>query len=213
MTSADEVAARRQRVLDRTTGPADLPDTIQCAVVGMTFVDGYPGNVRALDRLLNEDAWENEMTRLSGVSQRFEPEVAGELRRDPANTHDANAVQVHVTALDDGSLIGHLPRAVAARLAPELDNGHRWSCTVTEVYTHSEHVDHPGVTVRLARVPFVSCGDPRRDLVTEAVAGMKWAEIDWELRIRDLEPSADDAENRARVVDVLLAEPTYRRES
>lgn len=38
--------------------------------------------------------------------------------REPTNTYDANAVKVFNAA---GASVGHLPRAVAAKLAPLMD--------------------------------------------------------------------------------------------
>ena len=45
-----------------------------------------------------------------------------ELRRDPDNPHDPNAIQVHPS--DGGDQVGWVPRELAAELAPELDAGH-----------------------------------------------------------------------------------------
>src|SRR5919199_1449206 len=49
-----------------------------------------------------------------------------ELRRDPGNEHDPNAIAVHA----GGSQVGWVPREVAAELAPELDAGSEWSALV-----------------------------------------------------------------------------------
>jgi hypothetical protein len=44
-----------------------------------------------------------------------------ELRRDPDNPHDPNAIAVHPA--DGGEQVGWVPRELAAVLAPELDAG------------------------------------------------------------------------------------------
>ncbi|GGI46320.1 hypothetical protein GCM10010932_14030 [Agromyces flavus] len=44
-------------------------------------------------------------------------EVPGELRREPANRHDRNAIAVHL----NGSQVGYLSAARAAKYAPMLD--------------------------------------------------------------------------------------------
>ena len=49
-----------------------------------------------------------------------------ELRRDPANEHDANAIAV----LAGGEQIGWVPRELAAELAGDLDAGRPWSAIV-----------------------------------------------------------------------------------
>ena len=47
------------------------------------------------------------------------PGSALELRRDPGNEHDANAIAVHA----GGEQVGWVPREVAAEVAPEIDAG------------------------------------------------------------------------------------------
>ena len=49
-----------------------------------------------------------------------------ELRRDPGNEHDANAIEVHA----GGAQVGFVPRELAAELAAELDAGRPWSAVV-----------------------------------------------------------------------------------
>ena len=53
------------------------------------------------------------------------PGGALELRRDPDNPHDPNAIQVHPAG--DGDQVGWVPRELAAELAPELDAGRPWA--------------------------------------------------------------------------------------
>lgn len=107
-------------------------------VVGVTFIPTYPYNLQAL-----QDEW--------GEGHHEEP-LTAILVRDPSNTHDPNAVQVHVPALGDYAMIGHLPRAIAARLAPELDAGGIWDAGVTEVLITPGHEDRPGIAIRLKRI-------------------------------------------------------------
>jgi single-stranded-DNA-specific exonuclease len=52
-----------------------------------------------------------------------------ELRRDPANPHDSSAVGVWYGALQ----LGFLRRQIAARIAPNIDGGERYSAAVTAV--------------------------------------------------------------------------------
>ena len=55
-------------------------------VVGVSFVDGYPANLMALNEadVQADDAGGH---------------LAVVLRRNPSNTHDANAIEVHVSRL------------------------------------------------------------------------------------------------------------------
>jgi len=77
----------------------------------------------------------NTILSVAGIS--FHQDVAVTLRvgqelvlaHTPENRYDANAVEVRTT---DGNLLGHVPAAVAGRLAGALPNG-RWRAKVHEV--------------------------------------------------------------------------------
>lgn len=56
-----------------------------------------------------------------------EPGAALELRREPDNPHDANAIGVWLGALQ----LGFIRRPIAARIAPNVDAGERYSAHVT----------------------------------------------------------------------------------
>ena len=105
---------------------ATLPRRLSTKVVGVSFVDGYPDNLLALD---GEDV-----------------ELA--LRREVDNPHDANAVAVVV---DGGPQLGHLPAALAARFAPELDAGTVWWVTGWDVLVMPGAESQPGLTLNLER--------------------------------------------------------------
>lgn len=110
------------------------------AVVGVTFCPAYPENLYALNDVMSEEGQRDER-----------PTVV--LRRNPDNPYDANAVEVHVPALGgDNSMVGHLPRDLAARLAPELDAGAIWQGWVTFVLISPENEERPGLRVFLKRI-------------------------------------------------------------
>ena len=69
-----------------------------------------------------------------------------ELRRDPHNEHDANAIAV----LAGGELIGFVPREPAAELAPQLDAGRAWSAVVLREQRASPRDPRSGLTMLLA---------------------------------------------------------------
>jgi hypothetical protein len=69
-----------------------------------------------------------------------------ELRRDPGNEHDANAVMV----LAGGEQIGWVPRELAAEIAPQLDSGAPWSAVVLREHRASPRDPRSGVTMLLA---------------------------------------------------------------
>jgi HIRAN domain len=79
---------------------------------------------------------------LAGVA----PGTPLELRRDAANAHDANAIQVHA----GGTQIGWVPAEIAAELAPDLDAGRPWSAVVLRVQSDSPRDPLHGATMLLA---------------------------------------------------------------
>ena len=108
-------------------------------VVGVSFTKHYPTNLHVLQLAANG------------------AEVAGEplpalLIRNPENPYDANAIEVHVPALGDMAMIGHLSREIAQRMAPRIDQGDRYQATVHWVRINPDHPDRPGIDLRVARV-------------------------------------------------------------
>jgi hypothetical protein len=69
-----------------------------------------------------------------------------ELRRDPYNEHDPNAVAV----LAGGEQIGWVPRELASEVAPELDRGSPWSAVVLREHRASPRDPRTGLTMLLA---------------------------------------------------------------
>lgn len=106
-------------------------------VVGVTFVAGYPEHLHRMAQYPAANAAEN------GEG------LAAVVIRNPANPHDANAIEVHVPAID--SMIGHVPRQIAAELAPLLDSGTQYH---VRVWTRIDpnHPDRPGASVELKPV-------------------------------------------------------------
>lgn len=101
-------------------------------VVGVSYRPGYPEN------LINIADAGGDM-----------PVV---LDRDAGNEFDPNAVAVHVPGLGD-SHVGFLPRPVALRLAPALDNGERWAAKVSRVTIDPNHPDRPGLHIYIWKDP------------------------------------------------------------
>ena len=69
-----------------------------------------------------------------------------ELRRDPDNEHDPNAIAIHA----GGEQVGWVPRELAAELAPELDAGGPWSAVVLREQRRSPREPRHGLTMLLA---------------------------------------------------------------
>ncbi|HEV2775588.1 MAG TPA: HIRAN domain-containing protein [Solirubrobacteraceae bacterium] len=69
------------------------------------------------------------------------------LRREPGNEHDANAIAVLTAA---GAQAGWVPREVAARVAPALDEGRRWAAVVLRERRDSPRAPRHGLTMLLA---------------------------------------------------------------
>ena len=71
-----------------------------------------------------------------------------ELRRDPDNPHDPNAIQVHPS--DGGDQVGWVPREVAVALAPERDAGRRGAAVVLRELRRSPRDPRHGLTMLIA---------------------------------------------------------------
>lgn len=108
---------------------ATLPATLSTKVVGLSFHPGYPCVVHHLNT--------------EGCAGLV-------LVRDHDNPHDADAVAVALIDVTDGPL-GHVPAALAARLAHELDRHGEWAVVSWDVLVSSGYTDRPGLTVRLER--------------------------------------------------------------
>lgn len=107
-------------------------------VVGLTFIEDYPENLHDLARIQRRREQRSNDEPLPVV-----------LIRNPDNQHDANAIEVHQPSV---GMIGHLPREVAARLAPCLDDGETWQATLLPVRISPEAPEQPGVDVRIERI-------------------------------------------------------------
>jgi hypothetical protein len=70
-----------------------------------------------------------------------------QLRRDPGNEHDANAVALLAS---DGAQVGYVPRDIAATLAAQLDAGRAWSAAVLRERRASPRDPRSGLTILLA---------------------------------------------------------------
>jgi hypothetical protein len=86
----------------------------------------------------------------------IEPGAALELRRDPANEHDPNAIQVLA-----GEQVGWVPRELAEELAPRLDAGEPWSAVVLREQRRSPRDPRDGLTMLLAPSETVELRAPR----------------------------------------------------
>lgn len=144
---SDELASQRQRrqELERIgrLGVKPLTSPFSTKVVGVSFTPHYPENLHRLEALLRS------MERHPAAT--FEG-AAAIIRRNPANTFDSNACEVHVPTLGEWGMIGHLPAPIAARLAPELDAGGVWQGQVVEVLINPDHTDRPGISIWLKRI-------------------------------------------------------------
>ncbi len=79
-----------------------------------------------------------------------EPGRPLELRRDPANPHDPNAIAVVA-----GEQVGWVPRELAAELAPALDAGEPWAALVLRERRRSPRDPREGLTMLLAPAPAI----------------------------------------------------------
>jgi hypothetical protein len=137
---ADELREERKRkVLERAAkfdGPA-LPPQFESSVVGVTFAPDYPQSVIQLE--IDHMMFGDRDERMPAL-----------LIRNPDNEYDSNAIEVHSPGA--GHIIGHLPKALAMKLAPRLDAGEIWQAEFTEVRVSDEAPDRPGIGVSIHRI-------------------------------------------------------------
>lgn len=133
----------------------------EIGVVGVTFATGYPDNLHRLAEV------HDDITR-------GEP-LTVELRRNPDNGHDANAVEIHVPVLGELAMIGHVPRDTAAKLAPRMDEGVAFEAWVRDVRIDPKHMDRPGIDIAVVRAENAEEGaDPASTLSAPVATG--WPE-------------------------------------
>jgi hypothetical protein len=110
------------------------------SVVGLTFNPDYPDLIYKI-----------EMRELNLSLARPGARVTLAFRRNPQNEHDANAIEVWLQPrlLTVTGFIGHLPRDVARRLAPELDEhgDDSWRAEIEKVVINDAHPDRPGLRI------------------------------------------------------------------
>ena len=127
---------------------------------GQVWIAGYTPVDPESGRYLGRDAPElgARGLRVAGVAgaarhhgealarEAAEPGKPLELRRDPANEHDPNAIAV----LAGGEQVGWVPRELAEELAADLDAGRPWSAIVLREQRLSPRDPRYGLTMLLA---------------------------------------------------------------
>lgn len=119
---------------------SDLPPIakqFRVKAVGVTFSDDYPENLTRLAPAVER----------AGNAGKL---VGARLVRDPDNPHDTNAVRVVVPEVGH---IGHIPRDLAAKLAPRLDLAESWRCQISAILIHPDHQDRPGIDLLITINP------------------------------------------------------------
>jgi hypothetical protein len=112
--------------------------------VGVSFVD--PDNRKR--KLLRELC---EARGLVNPGELDHPEtIAVVILRNPDNKFDSNACEVHVPLLE--GMLGHLPKEVAASLAPFMDGGGRVGAALTGIFVAHAAPDNYGIGVSVWEV-------------------------------------------------------------
>lgn len=154
-------AGRRQRdaalAAMQERGVQPMPETpIHVKTVGVSFIEAYPQNLLDLQRMLFDWVGDEPLTVV--------------LVREPDNPYDSQAIAVHVPALGERGMVGHIPKVMAARIAPEMDAGVPWAAYVRNILISPANPNQPGIeiTIQRARVQqeahFVGDGTAADDL-------------------------------------------------
>lgn len=129
-------------------------------VVGVSFIDDYPGNLlRLRDEVESRQAGSLDWVSVpdgdgAGMEHYDAGAGSGEpvsvlLIRNPENEFDENAVQVHVPWLGRRSMIGHIDKNRAAALAPRMDAGWEYAARIVSVNVLPEKPEQPGITIEI----------------------------------------------------------------
>lgn len=110
-----------------------------CPIAGVSFVDDYPDNLHDLASVQRRKERRGDDEELPVV-----------LIRNPENRFDANAIEVHQPSV---GMLGHLPKEIAARLAPCLDAGETWQAYLRPIRIHPDNPEQPGADVAVEHVP------------------------------------------------------------
>jgi hypothetical protein len=89
------------------------------------------------------------------ASDAAEPGSPLELRRDPGNPHDPNAIAVYLCPAHPGAQVGWVPRAVAEEIAPAIDAGEPYAAIVLREQRASPRDPRTGLTMLLAAAPAI----------------------------------------------------------
>lgn len=109
---------------------APIPEGVEMIpVVGVSFVEGYPSTVH----------------KLAEIHLNRQREVMLRLVRNPDNPYDGNAIEVHF----GDQMLGHIPKEVAARIAPIMDSGQELTATLYQVRISPENPNNPGLDILL----------------------------------------------------------------
>ena len=121
-------------VVDADTGDYLARDAPELAAAGLRIA-GVAGAGRHHAEALASDA--------------VAPGSPLELRRDPANPHDPNAIAVDAGGVE----VGWVPRTIAEQIAPALDAGESYSAVVLREQRASPRDPRTGLTMLIAAAP------------------------------------------------------------
>ncbi len=129
-----------ERLLAEFPTPQCHPELVEGSPEASAFLDGLYAHAREYldrDQYATIGGASGFNTKVVGVTfEGRQDVVAGvtdgaplELRRDPGNAYDPNAIGVWFGALQ----LGFLKREIALRIAPNIDGGERYTADVTAV--------------------------------------------------------------------------------
>lgn len=120
--------------------PAQLPESFTAKVHGVTFAPRYPDVLHELEALQLLDHIR---------TGRPPAPVPCQLRRNPDNEHDPNAIEVWAGPEGALGMAGHLPANVARWLSGVIDRGAWYDAELAEVRVHPHGPNRPGMMLRL----------------------------------------------------------------
>lgn len=96
-------------------------------IVGLTFNDDYPNNVFSI---------------AAGIAT---GDDSLDLVREPNNEFDSNAISL----FKDGRKLGHVSKKMASFIAPQMDAGIEYHCSIEGIVVSQENPDQPGLKITI----------------------------------------------------------------
>lgn len=123
---------------------------------GLTLSEAFKKAWRRIKQTMTVRAagttFENRQERLQFLSQFKAEELSITLEREPGNCYDSNAIGIvaHIKPLNRRTLIGYVPKGLAAELAKVMDNGVSVKAALKGIIGGYAYKEHYGMLLNIS---------------------------------------------------------------